>query len=251
MRKNIKLILLLSISLNLFCILILSTMIFKNVAPSTFKNKVISVFSQQKSNTNGYYFERADQFKTLDITSKDIIFVGDSITDMGEWSEIFNNPNVKNRGINGDNISRVKDRIGNIAKGNPKSIFLMIGTNDLSGNPDISSLLKDYEGIVKIIKDTSPSTKIYIQSVLPVNSTSWKNDSNVALNNRIEPNERIKLFNLKIKEIAENENAEYINLFDKFTDSDGNLDMKYSGEGLHLIGNGYMLWKQAIQQYIN
>ena len=45
---------------------------------------------------------RYDSFKVLPITSEDIVFIGNSITNMNEWWEAFgSNHNVKNRGVSG------------------------------------------------------------------------------------------------------------------------------------------------------
>lgn len=61
------------------------------------------------------------------MTSKDIIFLGNSITNGGEWSELLNNKHVKNRGISGDICMGVYDRLDAVLKGKPAKIFLLIG----------------------------------------------------------------------------------------------------------------------------
>lgn len=59
-------------------------------------------------------------------------FLGNSITDGGEWAELFNNRHVKNRGISADRSGWLLDRLDPIINGHPKKLFLMIGTNDLA-----------------------------------------------------------------------------------------------------------------------
>jgi len=49
-----------------------------------------------------YYHQQWTLFKSLPQTRNNIIFIGDSITDGGEWSELFNDIHIKNRGISGD-----------------------------------------------------------------------------------------------------------------------------------------------------
>ena len=51
---------------------------------------------------------------------------------MGSWSEIFQNPNIKNRGISGDVTEGILYRINEITESQPLQVFLMIGTNDLA-----------------------------------------------------------------------------------------------------------------------
>ena len=56
----------------------------------------------QERKYSTFYYQRATLFEELPVTSKDIIFLGNSITNGAEWSELFSNKHVKNRGISGD-----------------------------------------------------------------------------------------------------------------------------------------------------
>jgi hypothetical protein len=58
-------------------------------------------FAQERKYST-FYEQRATLFEELPVTSKDIIFLGNSITNGCEWAELFQNKNVKNRGISGD-----------------------------------------------------------------------------------------------------------------------------------------------------
>lgn len=79
-----------------------------------------------------FYDQRATLFEVLPTSKKDIIFLGNSITNGGEWAELIGNPHVKNRGISGDRTDGILDRLHVITKGKPAKIFLLIGINDLS-----------------------------------------------------------------------------------------------------------------------
>lgn len=68
-----------------------------------------SYAQQEKYGT--YYSQRATLFEQLPITSQDILFVGNSITDGCEWAELLGNAHVKNRGISGDVVMGVYDRL--------------------------------------------------------------------------------------------------------------------------------------------
>ena len=63
-----------------------------------------------------YYHQRVSHFRTLPITKNDIIFVGNSISDGAEWSELFSNSQIKNRGISGDFSAGVLNRIDEISR---------------------------------------------------------------------------------------------------------------------------------------
>ena len=108
-------------------------------------------------------------FDLLPISEEDIIFVGNSISAGCEWAEIFNNNKIKNRSISGDTSLGILERIEQVTNFKPKKIFLMIGINDLAVGIKIDSIAKNYSNIIKRIKSLSPETRVYIQSVLPVN----------------------------------------------------------------------------------
>lgn len=191
-----------------------------------------------------YYYQRASHFATLPTSSKDIIFLGDSITDGAEWSELFGNKNVKNRGISGDTTWGVYDRLDVILNIPPKKIFLLIGINDIGRGKDDEYVIAGIERIIKKIRKEAPRTKLYVQSILPVNSCYGKFSGHTS------QWERIPGLNLRIREIAKQEGANFIDLFSHFSDAEGKMNKNYSNDGLHLLGEGYKVWKSAIQKYV-
>ena len=122
----------------------------------------------QERKYSTFYYQRATLFEELPVTSKDIIFLGNSITNGGEWSELLNNKHVKNRGISGDICMGVYDRLDAILKGKPAKIFLLIGINDVSRGTSADTIVNRIGMITQKIKQDSPKTKLYLQSVLPV-----------------------------------------------------------------------------------
>ncbi|WP_317110333.1 hypothetical protein [Chroococcidiopsis sp. SAG 2025] len=56
--------------------------------------------------------------------------MGDSLTDECEWSELLENPHIKNRGISGDTTMGVLNRLEDIVSSQPAKIFIMIGINN-------------------------------------------------------------------------------------------------------------------------
>lgn len=105
---------------------------------------------------------RATLFEELPVTSKDIIFLGNSITNGAEWSELFSNKHVKNRGISGDICMGVYDRLDAVLKGKPAKIFLLIGINDVSRGTSADTIV-GYIGMIaaKIKKDPLKQGYIY------------------------------------------------------------------------------------------
>jgi lysophospholipase L1-like esterase len=193
---------------------------------------------------SGNYYRLKTLYDILPVGSHNIVFLGDSITDGGEWAEIFENCNVLNRGISGDRAQWLGKRITPIVNGGPKKLFIMIGTNDLRvGNP-IGDIIYDVSAIVDIFKEKSPNTEIYIQSVLPVDVTTKRY---LETPNR---NKEINDLNERYKKLCEKEGLTYIDLNTAMADENGNLRKDMSNDGLHLLPKGYMTWKNIILPFV-
>lgn len=191
-----------------------------------------------------YYQQRVSHFKLVPAKQDDIVFIGNSITDGAEWNELFNDNTIKNRGISGDISAGVLHRIGNIGKQKPKKIFLLIGTNDLARGISTDSLIKNILLAADWIKQESPSTKLFIQSILPVSDVFRKFGSHT------NKTDSILKVNTRLKKEAENHRYNYIDLYPFFCNKQGKLDVKYSNDGLHLLGEGYLLWKHILFPYV-
>ena len=200
--------------------------------------------TQEKRVHSTYYYQRASHFEQLPTSSKDVIFLGNSITDGAEWGELFQDKRVKNRGISGDTTWGVYDRLETILKGNPKKIFLLIGINDIGRGRDDQYVIDGVERIVKRIKKESPRTQLYVQSILPVNPVYGKFGGHTS------QWERIPGINAHIKEIAAREGATFIDLFSSFADQEGKMNKDLTNDGLHLLGQGYEVWKKVVLPYI-
>lgn len=199
----------------------------------------------QNNKYSTFYYQRASLFERLPVKSSDIIFLGNSITNGGEWAELFNNSHVKNRGISGDRTNGVYDRLDPILTGKPKKIFLLIGINDLNHGLTVDSILSNYAMIVEKIQHESPKTKLYLQSVLPVTThyNMFSGHTAKAAN--------IPVLNEGIKKIAQQSGSTYIDIYTPFLDpTTGVLDTTLTNDGLHLMGAGYMKWAEIIKPYV-
>lgn len=192
-----------------------------------------------------FYYQRASLFEELPVTSKDIIFLGNSITNGGEWCELLDNKHVKNRGISGDICMGVYDRLDAILKGKPAKIFLLIGINDISRGTSADTIISQMDIIVKKIKEDSPKTKLYLQSLLPVT------DYYKMFGGHTRHWEMVKEVNSRMARLAEQEKVTYVDLYSHFVDpSTGKLNIAYSNDGLHLLGKGYVKWAEVVKRYL-
>ncbi|MBS6268281.1 MAG: sialate O-acetylesterase [Tannerella sp.] len=191
-----------------------------------------------------YYYQRASLFDILPITSKDIVFLGNSITNGCEWHELLKNKNIKNRGISGDVISGINDRIDEILKGKPSKIFLMAGINDISKGHSIAEITGNIDKLVKKIKKVSPKTKLYLQSLLPVNNYFGKFEEHTSRWQMVVP------INEELKKIAKENKLTYVDVYSLFANSSGKMNIQYTNDGLHLLGTAYAMWRDLIKPYV-
>lgn len=203
-----------------------------------------SIFLNPGIKADEYMDQRISLFELLPIKADDIVFLGDSLTDGGEFSELFGMECIKNRGIRSDDIPGVEKRLDPILSGNPKKIFLLIGINDISHGTSVNKLAQQYEKLVKKIAAQSPGTKLYLQSVLPVNNFFKRYKSLQGKETAItELNERIK-------SIARSYGATWVDLRPALADESGNLKIEYTNDGLHLNGQGYQAWCKTIENLV-
>lgn len=193
---------------------------------------------------SAYYHQRVTLFKALPQTKGDVIFVGNSITDGSEWDELFGDGKLKNRGISGDITAGVIHRIDEVANRKPAKVFLIIGTNDLARNISPDSVLKNIFIITDYLKQQTPGTKIFVQSILPVNNIYGM------FNGHTGKGKEILHVNTALQAKAQQKNYTYIDLYTPFSDVAGKMNPALSNDGLHLKGEAYLLWKHIIQPYV-
>ncbi len=185
--------------------------------------------------------QKRSMFNVCPVSKGAIIFLGNSITEGGRWSELFPGKNILNRGIGGDITSGVLARMDEIVRHEPSKLFICIGTNDLAFGVENEVVIANYRSIIEKVKKSSPQTVIYVQSVFPVGKSPF-------LPHR---NEKISPLNGEIKKMCSEMGVAYLNIHDAFTDNEGYLDSRYTNDQLPLTGAGYLVWKDVIEAYVN
>lgn len=182
------------------------------------------------------YNRKIDLFKALPYDTAEIIFMGDSHINSFAIDAYFEGKTI-NMGIGGDCIIGLYNRIDLALDRNPKKIIIEIGTNDIYNNLANDTLLYYYELLIKkCIQKISPSN-IYICNIFPRN--------NKELNNKIEA------LNALLMALSDSYKLNYIDVFTRFCNN-GILKTEYDcGDGLHLSGNGYIMWANNLKPYVN
>lgn len=108
---------------------------------------IITAGSQGQTEKNKYYpywYQKESLYRSLPNTADEIIFLGNSITDGCNWSELLDEPRAKNRGISGDRTEGILDRLDEVLDSKPIKVFLMIGINDLGAGKSVNFIKMKY-----------------------------------------------------------------------------------------------------------
>jgi len=199
---------------------------------------------KEKNKYYPYWHQKETHFRSLPNEANEIIFLGDSITDGCNWSEMFHDLRIKNRGISADITDGVLDRLDEVVESKPLKIFLMIGVNDLARGKAVDYIVRNIERILDSIQKETPQTEIYVQSLLPVNSVYGlaKNHTNKTA--------EIIAINAALKKMAKDRKLTFVDLHSFLKTESNLLDPEYTNDGLHLTGKGYLVWKSAIEKYL-
>ncbi|MCR8668705.1 family 20 glycosylhydrolase [Aestuariibaculum sp. M13] len=192
-----------------------------------------------------HYYERFELFNKEPDTEHEIIFLGNSITEGGNWKTLFPKYNVINRGISGDVTDGILNRIDEVAASQPSKVFLLAGTNDMAHGRSVDYVLKGIQDIVEAINEKSKNTEIYIQSILPVNPYIGERFAGHKANHQ-----KIMEANKLLEDLAKTLNIEYIDLHKAMRNKERYLKTEYTHDGLHLTEKGYARWKQVIKKYV-
>ncbi|MEI9920593.1 MAG: GDSL-type esterase/lipase family protein [Bacteroidota bacterium] len=189
-----------------------------------------------------HYQEKLADFRQQKVTTGHILFLGNSITEAGDYKKLLGDTTVINRGIGGDITFGIINRIDEVTRFKPSKLFLMIGVNDLSKNIPENVVLQNIFAIVNLIHAGSPKTIVYVESILPVNPTVKDFPKGYDVD------DRAVLINRELANMQKRVKYTFVDLHDKFSDVGGLLDPRYTTDGLHLNSAGYQHWLKILKE---
>lgn len=173
----------------------------------------------------------------------DLLFIGDSITQgwMGAgkdvWQKYYGGRKAMNAGIGGDRTQHVLYRLdhGNIDGLKPKLAVIMIGTNN-SGADSSEDIAAGIKAIVEKLRSALPETKILLLGIFPrgANAEDAKRKVNIGANEIA-------------RKLDDGQSVTYLDISDKFLESDGTLSKEIMPDLLHLSPKGYEIWAESIE----
>jgi len=191
-----------------------------------------------------HFKDRVTLFKKEPVRKDRIIFLGNSITEFGDWRTLLNDSRVINRGIAADNTFGVLDRLEDVIGRKPRKLFIEIGINDIAQNIPNEIVVKNILTIVERVKKNSPATKIYVHSIFPTND-NVKNEYPDAFNK----NKFVTQVNEQIRQASFKNGFTYVDFDKELKDKDGKLDTRFADpDGLHLNAKGYEVWAAFLRR---
>jgi len=173
----------------------------------------------------------------------DVLFVGDSITQAwgreGKkiWTEQYAPLKAANFGISGDQTQHVIWRLreGKELTGiNPKVVVLMIGTNNMGRN-NSEEIAEGITAIAHELTHQLPQSKILLLGIFPRRPSAGD-----------PARAKIKDVNQRIAKLDDGKHVRYLDIGEKFLESDGTLTKEVMPDFLHLTPKGYKIWADAM-----
>lgn len=191
------------------------------------------------------YKKRLEAFKTDKLQKGQIVLLGNSLTQGGDWKLYFPNQQPANRGIVGDNTDGIWARLDEIVEARPRKLFLLMGVNDISQDVANNYITNNIKKILRRVKTESPETNIYLQSLLPINNSFGR------YKRLLNKEKQIKALNKRLRKLGRSEHVTFIDLYPLFLDKTGTLlNEAYTTDGLHLNEKGYAVWVEAIRSFM-
>ncbi|GMO42050.1 MAG: hypothetical protein Ta2B_22180 [Termitinemataceae bacterium] len=195
----------------------------------------------QNSYTYLDYRQNAIHSLVSGVNSYNIVMLGDSITECGNWNELLNRADIANFGISGDASSYLLYRLSDMYLAAPQKCFLMIGINDFAGNAAVEKVFHNYKLIVEDIKLHNIET--IIQSTLYISKTASRFEH--IGNNWQEINVKVDNLNELLREYCVKNNLIYLDI-NEVMSKNKMLEEVNTSDGVHLNKIGYEKWKKIL-----
>ncbi|MBG6107716.1 GDSL-type esterase/lipase family protein [Frigoribacterium sp. CG_9.8] len=161
-----------------------------------------------------------------------IVFLGDSLTEAGDWSAWFPDLTAVNLGIGGSTSDDVLGRLEPVVALDPDEIVLLIGTNDLGMRRNVESLVRNIQSILVDLRRDLPGSRMLVQSIMPRGR---------------EFADRIREANIHLRQFSATVHAQFLDLWPALALDDGELNPTFSEDRLHLNAAGYEAWLSELR----
>jgi len=157
-----------------------------------------------------------------------VAFVGDSLTESGDWAAWLPDEQVVNLGVGGDTVAGLTERLHDVVDANPDSVVLMIGTNDFTARRSVEQVVRGIENLMVAMRRELPGTRLLLQSIAPRGA---------------EFAPRLKDANRHLRQFSSTVRAQWLDLWPALSDESGDaLRPEFAADHVHLTEAGYEAW---------
>ena len=230
------------ITTNIITAILLIGILVTEKYPQRVYKRVNSIFADQKAQysfiDNPSYIELTDLY-TVYSGQKNIVMLGNSLTNRISWNELLVRDDIANRGIGSDITAGFINRINFVFNVKPKICFIEGGVNDLAQNINNEISIENLNTLLDTL--VSNNVKPVLTTVTLVTKT-YRDASNFNL--------KIKKLNIQIKKLAISKKIELIDLNPRLTDGDFLRSENAIADGIHFTSKAYKIWKEEIMRIL-
>ncbi|MDQ2919720.1 MAG: GDSL-type esterase/lipase family protein [Verrucomicrobiota bacterium] len=177
------------------------------------------------------YAEMTAQYSAMGHT-KNLVFLGDSRIEWGDWTALLARDDISNRGIAGDTLPGILRRMHSSVPDDGGVCIIQAGVNDLANGARSSAVVADYRELAQYLLKEKKA-RVILTSIILVNEE------------RTRLNQVITKCNQELSRLAASSGMEWLDL-DPTLSPRGFLLPEYSEDGVHLNANGYAQVSRAL-----
>lgn len=172
-----------------------------------------------------------------------VVFMGNSITEGWELvhPEFFRDNNFISRGISGQTTYQMLLRFyDDVISLHPEVVVINGGTNDIAENNHQYNEERTFQNIKAMAEMAGKENiKVILTSVLPSIGFPWSESIE-------EVPEKIKSLNNRLENYARDNNLTYVDYYEGLNDGTGNIQTRFSYDGVHPLPEGYDVMEERI-----
>ena len=167
------------------------------------------------------------------LPARDVVLLGDSLTEWGSWHEWLPDVQIRNHGVAGETSAEVLRRVGSAVVPAPALLYLLVGVNDLAMGVAQHRVVANVAAILDEVASRSPCTGVVVQSILPC----WRElrDDLLSLNR-----------SYRALVAGRGHRCSYLDVWPALADQDGVLAPDNTDDGVHLTTAGYAAWLSVL-----
>lgn len=187
----------------------------------------------------GRYAEADAKLLAASSADRQVVFMGDSITDIWRLDEYFPGKRYVNRGISGQTTPQMLIRFRpDVIALQPKVVLILAGTNDIAGNTGPMTLEQIEDNLASMSELAKVhGIRVVMSSVLPVNNYTKRAEPLFATR----PPAKILELNRWIKAYCKVHGNIYLDYYSAMVDEKGMFKRELTEDGLHPNALGFKI----------